>query len=202
MSDLYSDQMAAFLPGLIGQPYWYGTHLNPCTDSLLDRKRTQFPDWYTDDRLPTFRAQIAAHNVCSDCVGMIKGYAWTNGGVGVLESIGTGNPIHQDYQSNGCPDLSANDMYEWAVSQGAEHGAISTLPEIPGIVVHKNGHCGVYIGNGHIIEFRGYGAGCQQTNVSSRDFTAWYKLPFINYRSSRKFLPIGGKRRVRYTIWI
>lgn len=200
---LYASDMCSFLPNLVGQPYWYGTHLQNCTQDLLDRRATQYPDWYTSDRMPSFQANIAAKQICSDCVGMIKGYAWTDGGVGVLEAIDTGTPIKQTYQSNGCPDLSANGMYEWAIEQGAEHGLIATIPtEVGGLCVHKDGHCGVYIGDGKIIEFRGYGVGCAQTLLKNRDFTNWYYLPFIDYGSKNKYVFLGGRKRARFTIYV
>lgn len=203
-SDLYADAMCQFLPHLVGQPYWYGTHLQNCTQELLDRRRAQYPNWYTAEREASFQSNISNKMICSDCVGMIKGYAWTDGGQGVLEAIGTGTEIHQVYESNGCPDLSANGMFEWAIGQGAQHGPIATIPtKVGGIAVHKDGHCGVYIGDGHVIEFRGYGLGCAQTNLAQRNFTDWYYLPFIIYTPKPKYFFMGGaKRRGRVTIYV
>ena len=56
----------------------------------------------------------------SDCIGGCKGYAWTNGGQGVLEAIGTDKTITSKYGSNGCLDKGANSMFTWAKSKGMD----------------------------------------------------------------------------------
>jgi len=51
-------------------------------------------------------------------VGLIKGYQWTNGGQGVIESIGTDRTFSSKYGGHGCPDKSANGMFSYAKSKG------------------------------------------------------------------------------------
>lgn len=117
----------------------------------------------------------------ADCVGGCKGYAWTNGVQGVLDAIGTDNSFSCKRGSNGCPDKGANIMFSWAKSKGVDWGTIDTLPEIPGLALHKDGHIGYYVGNGEAVEWQGFNWGCVKTKVSKRPWTHWYKLPFINY---------------------
>jgi hypothetical protein len=62
-----------------------------------------------------------------------------------------------------------------------EWGTIDTIPEIPGIAVRYDGHVGVYVGNGYVIEERGFNYGCQKTKLKDRKWLHWYKLPFIIY---------------------
>ena len=62
-----------------------------------------------------------------------------------------------------------------------ENGSINNLPEIPGIMLHKSGHVGVYVGNGYAIEFRGRNYGCVKTPVSERNWIEWVKLPWFSY---------------------
>lgn len=112
---------------------------------------------------------------------MIKGYAWTNGGDTVFEAIGTGKKITSKYQSNNCPDKSANGMFSYAKSQGMDWGTIDTIPELPGVAVRYDGHVGVYVGNGYVVEERGFNYGCQKTKLKDRKWLHWYKLPWINY---------------------
>ena len=49
--------------------------------------------------------------------------------------------------------------------QRVQGGSIETIPEQPGISVHFNGHTGIYIGNGQVVEARGtfYGVGYYRT---------------------------------------
>lgn len=122
--------------------------------------------------------------VASDCIGGVKGYAWTGGGLTVDAAIGTDEKIQSKYGSNGCPDKGANGMFEWAKSKGCRWGKIDTLPEVKGIALYKQGHAGYYIGNGWAVEWRGAAYGCVKTQVKERDWTHWYEIPFIDYGES------------------
>lgn len=166
---------------MVGQPYWYGTCVYKATNSLLSRKKNQYQSHYTESRMSKYRQHIAGNAVVSDCIGGCKGYAWTNGGQGVLEAIGTDKSITSKYGSHGCPDKGANSMFSWAKSKGMDWGTIDTLPEIPGVALYKDGHAGYYIGDGYAVEWKGFNAGCVKTQVKKRPWTHWYKLPFINY---------------------
>ena len=62
-----------------------------------------------------------------------------------------------------------------------EWGTIDTIPEIPGIAVRYDGHVGYYIGNGRVIEERGFNYGCVETALAGRGWLHWYKIPCIKY---------------------
>ena len=176
-----NEHFADWCQRMVGQPYWYGTCVYKATSSLLSRKSNQYPSHYTSGRMAKYKQHIAEKAVVSDCIGGCKGYAWTNGGQGVLEAIGTDKSVSSSYGSHGCPDKGANSMFSWAKSKGAEWGTIDNLPEIPGLALYKDGHAGYYIGNGWAVEWQGFDAGCVKTQVKKRPWTHWYKLPFINY---------------------
>lgn len=176
-----SQHFVEFCEKFVGRPYWYGTCVYACTQDRYNSKSKQYPSHYTSGRTAKYKQHIAAKEVCADCIGMIKGYAWTNGGDSVFESIGTGSKIINKYQSNNCPDKSANGMFSYVKSQGMEWGTIDTIPEIPGIAVRYDGHVGVYVGNGYVVEERGFNYGCQKTKLKDRKWLHWYKLPWINY---------------------
>lgn len=176
-----NEHFAAFCLSMVGQPYWYGTVVYKCSENLLSRKAKQYPSHYGSSRTSRYKQDIAAKKVCADCIGGSKGYAWTDGGKGVLESIGTSNVFSSKYGSNGCPDKGANSMFSYAKSKGMDWGSISTLPEIVGLALHKDGHVGYYVGNGYAVEWRGFNYGCVKTKVAGRGWKCWYKLPFIDY---------------------
>jgi len=69
----------------------------------------------------------------------------------------------------------------YAKSKGCAWGTMDTLPEVPGIALRFDGHVGVYIGGGYAVEERGFNYGCVKTKVSSRKWTHWYQLPFVDY---------------------
>lgn len=176
-----NEHFVAFMKEMVGRPYWYGTCIYKCSNSLLSRKAKQYPSHYGDSRTATYKKHIAAKEVCADCIGASKGYAWTNGGEGVVEAIGNDNNITSKYGSNKCPDKGANSMFAYAKDKGMPWGAISTIPEIPGLAVTFSGHVGYYIGNGKVIEFKGFSYGCKETVLSAGKWTHWYMLPFIDY---------------------
>lgn len=151
------------------------------TTSLLNRKAKQYPSHYTSSRMNRYKQDIRDKKVVCDCIGGAKGYAWTNGGQAMLDAIGTDSAISNKYGANGCPDKSANSMFSWAKSKGMDWGAIDTLPEIVGLALHTDGHVGYYVGNGYVVEWRGFNYGCVSTKVKDRKWKYWYKLPFIQY---------------------
>ena len=176
-----NEHFVAFCEKMVGQPYWYGTVVYKCTENLRSRKAKQYPAHYGSSRTARYRDDIAKKKVCADCVGLIKGYQWTNGGRGVIESIGTDRTFSSKYGAHGCPDKSANGMFTYAKGKGCAWGTMDTLPEVPGIALRFDGHVGVYIGGGYAVEERGFNYGCVKTKVSSRKWTHWYQLPFVDY---------------------
>ncbi len=176
-----NENFVAFCKKMVGMPYWYGAVVYKCTASLLSRKSAQYPSHYTSGRMSRYKDDIAKKKVCADCVGLIKGYMWTNGGIGVIESIGTDKTFTSKYGGNNCPDKSANGMFTYAKSKGMSWGTIDSIPEVPGVAVRFDGHVGVYIGGGYVIEERGFNYGCQKTKLKDRKWTHWYQLPFIDY---------------------
>ena len=176
-----NEHFTAYCLRMVGQPYWFGCCLYKATNSLLARKTKQYPSNYAASRTARYKQDIANQKVVADCIGAAKGYAWTGGGIGVLEAIGTNATYSSSYGSNGCPDKGANSMFTYAKNKGMDWGAIGTLPEIVGLALTKTGHVGYYVGNGYAVEWKGFSYGCVKTKVAGRGWTHWYKLPFIQY---------------------
>ena len=82
-----------------------------------------------------------------------------------------------DYGTNSMPDLGANQMYYSA----SVSGTIDTMPDIPGLAVWHDGHIGVYIGNGEVIEAMGTKYGVVKTELAGRGWTHWLQIEYINY---------------------
>ncbi len=145
--------------------YMWGGIMRLVTESYISGKVNQYPDWYNPARVQKFRSLIGRDFYGVDCVGLIKSYYWG----------GFGSP---NYSAN--TDKSANGMFQAAT----EKGPIGTIPEIPGVCVWLDGHIGVYIGGGLVIESTNntkFGDGVCQTKLSDRNWTNWLKCPYIEY---------------------
>ena len=111
--------------------YWYGTFGQKCSTALYNSKKKQYPEHYTAGRAAGYKADISAGKRCLDCIGLLKAAAWTECGA------------HEPkYETNGCPDKSADGMLAWCKAQGMKNGKIATLPDVPGLLLHKSGHAG------------------------------------------------------------
>ena len=147
-----------------GWGYVWGTYGNVLTDSLFDYKLEQYPDG-----VGNYEDFIEANWLggrTTDCVGLIKGYGWLD-----PDTLTIG------YATNGMPDYGANQMYRSATVSGT----IDTIPEIPGLAVWCDGHIGVYIGNGEVIEAMGTKYGVVKTKLADRNWTHWLEIEYISY---------------------
>ena len=143
--------------------YWYGTYGQRCSSSLYSSKKAQYPSHYTSERAAGYQQDIAAGKRCADCVGLIKSFFWKNG-----------DPdAEPKYGSNNCPDTNANGM----IGKCVETGSIGTIPEEPGLVVWKDGHIGVYVGDGWTVELKGFAYDCQRNKLSAGPWKKWGRLP-------------------------
>ena len=150
--------------------YVWGTFGNVLTQSLLNYKAQQYPDGVGN--LKSFIAANYLNRRTADCIGLVKSYCWFNPTTGKI-----------DYATNNIPDYSANQMYQWAKNRGMENGTMANLPEVPGLVLWKQGHAGIYIGGGYAIEAMSTRKGVGKTAIAGRGWQAWYKLPGIQYDS-------------------
>lgn len=147
-----------------GWGYVWGTFGNVLTPEAFSSKLAQYPDGvgnYED-----FIRENWVGRRTADCVGLIKSYGWYDPETQTIQ-----------YGSHGMPDLGANQMYYTA----SESGTIDTIPEIPGLAVWHDGHIGVYIGNGEVIEAMGTKYGVVKTQLAGRGWTHWLKIAYINY---------------------
>ncbi len=147
-----------------GWGYVWGTYGHVLTKSYYEAKLEQYPEGvgnYADFILANWIGKRTA-----DCVGLVKGYCWFDP---EAQSIG--------YAINGMPDVSTEPM----IALCAEQGSMDTMPEIPGLLLWKDGHVGIYIGGGYAIEAMGTKYGVVKTLVSGRGWSKWGKLPCIEY---------------------
>ena len=147
-----------------GWGYVWGTYGSVLTRSYLASKAEQYPDHVGEQK--DFIKDNWLGRRTADCVGLIKGYGWLNAETKAIE-----------YGSNGMPDVSADGMYRNAT----EKGVISTMLDTPGLAVYKEGHIGIYIGGGYVVEAMGTRYGVRKTQLSRGTWTHWLKIPYVSY---------------------
>lgn len=165
-----------------GDGYCYGMYFSATvTQAMIDAKAAQYPAQYNAyvthggiTKQVKVWAQDWIGKLAGDCVGMIKAAYWSD-----VDN-------HVTYRYLGRADVSANGMYNMAVNKGP----LSTMPDTAGLCLHKNGHVGVYMGNGTVIEARGVAYGVVQTTLdlatlnsggNPRGWLQWFEAPYIDY---------------------
>lgn len=115
-----------------------------------------------------------------DCCGYFKCFMW--------HDYSTKNA---KYYGKTQKDLNC----EGLLAEAKEKGDISTIPEIPGVLVYMKKHMGIYLGNGKVLEstakkyngkdgkiyltyFKGDGKG---TDGKRTTWTKWFKSPNLKY---------------------
>lgn len=147
-----------------GWGYVWGTYGTVLSPDFLESKIIQYPDEVGGKE--DFIRENWLGKRTADCVGLIKGYSWYDTASQMTILV-----------SNGMPDIGADTMYENAT----EKGTIDTIPEIPGLAVWKEGHIGVYIGDGKVVEAYGTTSGVIRSELANGGWTHWLKIPYISY---------------------
>lgn len=162
--------------------YMWGGILRPITEGYINMlaKLPGYAKQYPESRKKELRAVIGKGYYGVDCVGLIKSYYWSG-----YKNGGTGSPNYPKKGEKAYPDVNAHDMYNAAKVKGK----ISTIPEIPGLVVYSktHPHVGVYIGGGYVIEstLSSRGDGVIKTKLSDwSGWEHWFECPYITYQKS------------------
>ena len=149
----------------LGRPYWFSCYGQKATrqlyEDILRRYPSQVGKWPKDSYMDQLGQRV------HDCSGLIKGYMFSD----TPESVPKYNSKY---------DLSSGDM----IKACAEQGDISTLPEIAGLLLWKEGHVGVYIGGGQAIEAKGHSYGVVLTKNTK--WVKWGKLPWLEYIGNKE----------------
>ena len=173
---LTNNQLAEFAKKKLGvkSAYMWGEFGRQITNSTINQKVTQYramestKKYYTDTRVAYLRSLVGKGYFGCDCTGLYKWFIWSE------------NDRYAPKYTK-ATDRNTVDMYNAATVKGD----INTIPEIPGLIVYKYGHVGVYIGNGEVVEctLSSFGDGIVKTKLKNRDWTHWLKMPEITYET-------------------
>lgn len=163
--------------------YMLGTFGQPVSESLIQGKKKQLPNWYTQSRINLFRSYIGKR-FAFDCVGLIKAVLW--GWAGDMNASHGGC----EYASNGVPDIDETTMIGMCSGVSTNFSGIE-----PGEVVWLQGHIGVYVGDNLVIEctpkwknnvqYSGLGNLGGKSGYNTRSWTKHGKLPWIDYADAK-----------------
>ena len=156
--------------------YAWGMFGSTITKSSVQGKAKQYPNWYTDGKVASVFTPLYGSNPPVwgfDCIGLIKGVLWGWSGD---ETKTYGGAV---YSSQNVPDLSADGMIDRCTDVSNDMGNIAE-----GEYLWMKGHCGIYIGNGRVVESSPKWAnGVQVTALSERTWLKHGKLPWVEYSS-------------------
>lgn len=150
-------------------PYWYGCFGQIGNEQLYKEKKNQYPNQYPPQKWTeeSFTSQFGQREF--DCIGLaVKGYQF-----------------NQDYDFDADPvynpkyDVSADTFIKLCT----ERGPYESMPDLPGLIVHKKGHVGIYLGKVKgkkvVIECKGHKYGTVMTDDTP--WTEWGKCPWWTY---------------------
>jgi hypothetical protein len=147
------------------------------TREKVQGKAKQYPYWYTQSKLQSIFYPLCGIDPPAwgfDCVGLVKGVLWGWNGD---ESKSYGGAV---YASNGVPDISADAMIGKCTQVSSDFSSVAI-----GEFLWLKGHCGVYIGDGKVVESTpAWKNGVQITNLSARNWLKHGKLPYVEYAAS------------------
>ena len=154
--------------------YAWGMFGATITKSSVQGKAKQYPSWYTENKIATVFAPLYGSNPPVwgfDCIGLVKGVLWGWEGD---ETKTYGGAV---YASQGVSDLSADAMIGRCTDVSTDMNNIAV-----GEYLWMKGHCGIYIGNGRVVESSPkWLNGVQVTALTARTWQKHGKLPWIEY---------------------
>ncbi len=148
--------------------YVKGTYGKILTPEYLEQKIAQYPEI---EKKRKIIEELWINKNTVDCIGFFKSYLWWN--------EAKDEPVYPK-STEPKTDYDADDMFKIAEVKGK----IDSIPEILGLGVYKNGHVGIYMLNGVVIESKGTSSGVVKTPLKgskATKWTNWFEYPFIRY---------------------
>lgn len=157
--------------------YMWGDYGRKVTMNTINGKASQYPSHYSRDLVNYLKTLIGQDYYGYDCCGLIKAY--------FMSDYGTTSVIYDAKYDK--------DAYGITVGNASEKGYINSMPEIPGLLLYMKGHCGVYIGNGEVIECTAsqsisktkYGKVCL-SKLTDRNWQFYTKSKWLDYVNEEK----------------
>lgn len=173
-------EFISYLKSLVSKNtvYMWGEYGRLVTNNTISSKARQYPSHYDDAKKKYLKSLVNKNYYAYDCAGLIKSYFMSNYGDSNVK-------YSSKYDKN---------AYGITIGCASEKGNIKNMPEIPGLLLYMDGHCGVYIGNGYVIEAtsnqkisgKKYGCVCM-SKLSDRKWEKWVKSKWLSYEKMIKY---------------
>lgn len=157
------------------------------TNENVVAKAKQYPSLYAPSKVSQLKTYVGKQYFGFDCVCLIKAVLWGWNGSTTAENGGA------KYGSNGVPDIGTETILNKCSKVSGDFTNI-----VPGALVWKRGHVGVYIGNGQVIECtaswtkRVLQSALKNNGVKGQYERAWAKwglLPYVDYSDQTQTKP-------------
>ena len=128
-------------------------------EKLADWVEQKYPSHYSRRRLAQYAALYGGNTYAFDCSGLIKSYFF-------------GGPGAPEYDES--RDLNSEGMFEKA----SRKGDIASLPEEPGLCLYREGHVGIYLGEGKTVDAsprHGPLGGVRADDIGAVDWKGWFE---------------------------
>lgn len=164
--------------------YLWGTFGAPLTEKLIAQKVKQYPKNYSESRQTYLKKQIQYSPWAFDCVGLIKGILW--GWTGDEDKT-YGGAV---YRSKDVPDINAGTMAKRTLENSEDFETI-----LPGEVVFKSGHIGIYAGEGKVVEatLDEKTDGITISDLWEGNWVGHGKLPWVEYEEESHSPEVGDR---------
>lgn len=152
--------------------YMWGDYGREVTNNTINSKSKQYPSHYSTEKIEYLKSLVGKNYYSFDCAGLIKSYWMSNFGSDKVK-------YNSKYDK---------DAYGITIGLASEKGDISTIPNIPGVLLYMKGHCGIYLGDGYVYECTSsekiskskFGCVCK-SKLSDRKWTNWTKIKWLDY---------------------
>lgn len=178
-----TDYKTLYVWGCFGAPMTIANKLRYCNNHPSN----------ADEECKQLIHKATADTYGFDCSGLVKGILW--GWKGSKSNYGGAL-----YSSNDIPDYTADKLISNCIGVSTDFSDIEI-----GELVWMTGHCGIYIGNGLVVEATPKWNNCVQITSCNktidgykrRNWTSHGKLPWISYKHVEKHHTIDETDRAK-----
>ena len=153
--------LAQYAESKVGTPYFYGSKMKVLNEKFMNSMHAQYPSIVTKAYMALARAKKQVGRINVDCSGLISAYT--------LHMLGSAQLYSQAYAR-----LPIATWKSWA----------------PGVVVWREGHVGIYLGNGKVAEAKGINYGTVITDITKGKWKYGLTFSWLTYDIST---PVSSK---------